>query len=143
MIKEGGLRDMQDRPVWVTSGIHAFIPTEGGLRDMQDRPVLVTSGIHASIPMEGGLRDMQVQPVGITSGIHASICAGQQYMIFDLWVHLLFESRGSTVLRLSHYRIKKNDHLHMNYLYCTLLIGDTDMNSLPVYTICYVSGFSH
>ena len=60
--------------------------TGGGLRDMQERPVGVTSRIHALIPTEGGLRDMQDRPVGITFRIHASVWAGQQYMIFNIWV---------------------------------------------------------
>ena len=79
MLTEGGLCDIQDRPVWVTSGIHAsilvYMSTEYGLCDMQDRPVWVTSRIHASI-LVGGPCDMQTRPVWVTSEIHASTMVG-------------------------------------------------------------------
>ena len=77
MFTVSGLRNVQERSVWVTSGIHVtimfYMITKSGLRGIRNKSVWATSGIHTST-LVGRLRDIQNRSVWDTSGIHASIC---------------------------------------------------------------------
>ena len=100
MFTEGGLCDVQDRPAWVTSGIHVsimfYMITEGGLCGIRNKFVWATSGIHTSI-LVGGLYDVQDRPVWVTSGIHASICLASSTWYFDLRVHISVRNPGAVL----------------------------------------------